>query len=72
MEAAWDAVYQCFRPMATCGSLPCIKELQDEGFDVQMMGFGAMSVYHANNEYCSLAAFKQGLQLLVQLVRVLQ
>jgi hypothetical protein len=124
MQLAWAEVYQSFRPMATCGSLPCIKELQDAGFDVQvrdcwgaggwqgcwlapgscakgsslplcgaqlqlagcaasadrrpaagapqMMGFGAMDVYHANNEYCSLAAFGKGMRLLAKLVQVLE
>jgi hypothetical protein len=127
MQRAWAEVYQSFRPMATCGSLPCIRELQDAGFDVQvgargaegrcggpmelegregrcatgsrhcagcscgwrralqvltaaawaagapqMMGFGAMDVYHANNEYCSLAAFGKGMRLLAKLVQVLQ
>jgi hypothetical protein len=37
-----------------------------------MMGFGAMSVYHANNEYCSLSAFSTGLRLLAKLVQILQ
>ncbi|XLU24205.1 hypothetical protein S245_060271, partial [Arachis hypogaea] len=34
------------------GSLPLIRELQDEGFDVQTAGYGLMATYHAQNEYC--------------------
>jgi hypothetical protein len=33
------------------GSLPLIKDLQDAGFDVQIVGFGRMSAYHAVDEY---------------------
>jgi len=33
---------------------------QDEGYDVQTLGFGKMSTYHANNEYCLLSDFAKG------------
>lgn len=38
MTAAFSEVYGFCKPYAITGSLPCIKELQDEGYDVQTMG----------------------------------
>ena len=46
----WLQVYGECKPYAITGSLPCIKELQDEGYDVQTLGFGKMSTHHALNE----------------------
>jgi acetylornithine deacetylase len=46
-------------PYSINGSLPLIRELQDEGFDVQISGYGSSSHYHANNECVSLEAMKK-------------
>ncbi len=62
-------VYGECKPYAITGSLPCIKELQDEGYDVQTLGFGKMSTYHALNEYCLLSDFQKGFLVLLQLIR---
>lgn len=40
VKHAFTEQYGTFQPLAITGSLPCIRELQDNGFDVQMMGFG--------------------------------
>ena len=37
-----------------CGSLPLVGDMQEAGFDLQISGYGKSSVYHGNNEYCSL------------------
>ncbi len=41
-------------------SLKALFLIQDEGYDVQTIGFGKMSTYHANNEFCLLSDFKKG------------
>ncbi|KAK8626264.1 hypothetical protein V6N13_133915 [Hibiscus sabdariffa] len=43
------------KPYSITGSLPLIRELKDEGFDVQTSGYGLMATYHAKNEYCLLS-----------------
>ncbi|XP_027097556.2 acetylornithine deacetylase-like [Coffea arabica] len=48
------------KPYSITGSLPLIRELQDEGFDVQTAGYGLMATYHAKNEYCLLTDMCQG------------
>ncbi|GAX82993.1 hypothetical protein CEUSTIGMA_g10420.t1 [Chlamydomonas eustigma] len=70
MFEAFKEVYGDCKPFSITGSLPCIRELQDEGYDVQTIGFGKMSTYHANNEYCLLSDFKKGFNVLVKLVQV--
>eukprot|EP00197_Chlamydomonas_leiostraca_P004747 CAMPEP_0202867528 /NCGR_PEP_ID=MMETSP1391-20130828/9483_1 /ASSEMBLY_ACC=CAM_ASM_000867 /TAXON_ID=1034604 /ORGANISM="Chlamydomonas leiostraca, Strain SAG 11-49" /LENGTH=429 /DNA_ID=CAMNT_0049547581 /DNA_START=14 /DNA_END=1303 /DNA_ORIENTATION=- len=68
MLKAFEDVYGSVKPYAITGSLPCIKELQDEGYDVQCTGFGKMATYHANNEYALLSDYKQGYRVLCRLV----
>ena len=58
-------------PMAITGSLPCIRDLQDEGFDVQTVGFGQMRWYHAVDEAASLAEFVKGHKVLSELITAL-
>ena len=70
MVEAFRSVYGSCKPFAITGSLPCIRELQEAGYDVQTMGFGKMSTYHANNEYALLSDFAKGFQVLVRLLNV--
>ncbi|BBN18864.1 hypothetical protein MPTK1_8g06150 [Marchantia polymorpha subsp. ruderalis] len=60
------------KPYSITGSLPLIFELQAEGFDVQTIGYGMMSTYHANNEYCLLSDFQQGFQVLANVIAILE
>lgn len=46
------------------GSLPLVRDLQRGGFDIQMTGFGNMSTYHADNEYCKLSDMEKGFRIL--------
>ena len=45
-------------PYSLTGSLPLVAEMQGNGFDIQLIGFGLMSTYHADDEYCSLKDMK--------------
>jgi len=46
---AFTAVTGDCKPFSITGSLPCIRDLQEAGFDVQTMGFGKLAAYHSNN-----------------------
>ncbi|XP_058189589.1 acetylornithine deacetylase isoform X1 [Rhododendron vialii] len=56
------------KPYSITGSLPLIRELQDEGFDVQTAGYGLMATYHAKNEYCLLSDMGQGYQVFASII----
>ncbi|KAG2484765.1 hypothetical protein HYH03_016419 [Edaphochlamys debaryana] len=68
MDTAFTKVYGYCKPYAITGSLPCIRELQDEGYDVQCIGFGRMATYHANDEYALLSDFQKGFEVMRELV----
>lgn len=69
---ATELVVGCVKPYSITGSLPLIRELQDEGFDVQTTGYGVMATYHARNEYCLLTDFKQGFKVLLNVISLLE
>ncbi|KAK2995919.1 hypothetical protein RJ640_029801 [Escallonia rubra] len=56
------------KPYSITGTLPLIRDLQDEGFDVQTAGYGLMATYHAKNEYCLLSDMCQGYQVFVSII----
>lgn len=60
------------KPYSITGSLPLIRDLQDEGFDVQTSGYGLMTTYHAKNEYCLLSDMCQGYQVFVSVIGQLE
>ncbi|KAJ4728704.1 acetylornithine deacetylase [Melia azedarach] len=60
------------KPYSITGSLPLIRNLQDEGFDVQTSGYGLMATYHAKNEYCLLTDMCQGFQVFVSIIAQLE
>jgi len=55
-------------PYSLTGSLPLVHDMQSEGFDIQLIGFGLMSTYHADNEYCSLNDMKDAARILATLI----
>ena len=67
LVAAFEAVTGSCAPYSITGSLPCIRDLQDAGFDVQTMGFGKLSAYHANNEFALLPDLKKGFKVMATL-----
>jgi acetylornithine deacetylase len=46
------------------GAIPLVKEMQDSGIDVQIIGYGATEAYHSNNEYCTLSGMEKGFNIL--------
>ncbi|KAG8382483.1 hypothetical protein BUALT_Bualt05G0081900 [Buddleja alternifolia] len=69
---ATEEVVGHVKPYSITGSLPLIRELQDEGFDVQTAGYGLMATYHAKNEYCLLSDMCQGYGVFVSIISQLQ
>ncbi|CAN0193753.1 unnamed protein product [Ectocarpus sp. 6 AP-2014] len=59
-------------PFAISGSLPLVRWLQDQGYDVQICGYGLSSRYHAENEYCSLEAMGNAVKILAGTVARLE
>uniref|UniRef100_A0A0E0NJG8 Acetylornithine deacetylase n=1 Tax=Oryza rufipogon TaxID=4529 RepID=A0A0E0NJG8_ORYRU len=59
-------------PYSITGSLPLIRELQDEGFDVQTAGYGLLKTYHAKNEYCLFSDMAQGFQVFLSIISQLE
>jgi acetylornithine deacetylase len=68
MRDAFVTVTGACDPMAITGTLPCIRDLQDAGFDVQTCGFGLLRTYHANNEFGLLADFADGFKVLAHII----
>lgn len=60
------------KPYSITGSLPLIRELQDEGFDVQTAGYGLTATYHAKNEYCLLSDMCQGYRVFTSIISQLE
>ncbi|KAK2426287.1 acetylornithine deacetylase [Trifolium repens] len=69
---ATEEVVGNVKPFSVAGSLPLIKELQDEGFDVQACGYGLMETYHAKNEYCLFTDMSQGYWVLASIIAQLE
>lgn len=59
-------------PFAITGSLPCVAELKEAGFDLQITGFGKSTVYHADNEYCLLSDMQAAVKVLARIIAKLQ
>jgi len=59
------------KPYSICGSLPLVYELQQEGFDLQLGGYGLSAKYHGTNEYALLSAMKNGFQIFQKLINKL-
>ncbi|KAL6349335.1 hypothetical protein AAG906_033991 [Vitis piasezkii] len=72
LSKATEEVVGYVKPYSITGSLPLIRELQDEGFDVQTSGYGLMATYHAKNEYCLLSDMCQGYQVFVSIISQLE
>ena len=68
LKEAFVAETGACEPMAITGSLPCIRDLQDAGFDVQTLGFGLLRTYHAVDELGRLQDFRTGHRVLCKVL----
>jgi len=55
-------------PYSLTGSLPLVHDLKSAGFDIQLIGFGLMSTYHADNEHALLSDMKDAAKILSKLI----
>mmetsp|Transcript_21123 Transcript_21123/g.34678 ORF Transcript_21123/g.34678 Transcript_21123/m.34678 type:complete len:447 (+) Transcript_21123:1752-3092(+) len=56
-------------PYSITGSLPLVREMQKEGFDLQITGFGLSKTYHADNEYVLLSDMRDAFKVLSLLIQ---
>ena len=68
LERAIRRVRGRVRRFSMTGALPLVRDLQRQGFDVQVTGFGRSEYYHAPNEQARLADFRDGFEILWDLV----
>ena len=68
--AATKAIKGEAKPYSICGSLPLVGEMQEQGFDIQLTGYGTSSTYHADNEFCRMTDMKDAFQILVKLMEL--
>jgi len=64
--------YASVKPFSVNGSLPLVKMMQKQGFDIQLCGFGLMSVYHGVNEYCTLQDMTKAHEVLLRTMCLLE
>lgn len=69
---AFRETFSDVKPFSVSGSLPLVNMMQKWGFDLQMCGFGLMSVYHGVNEYCSLNDMKKAYTVILRVVCLLE
>jgi len=55
-------------PYSIGGSLPLVYELQQEGYDLQIAGYGLSAKYHGVNEYAKLSDMTKGFKILQTLI----
>uniref|UniRef100_A0A6V3N8G9 Peptidase M20 dimerisation domain-containing protein n=2 Tax=Lotharella globosa TaxID=91324 RepID=A0A6V3N8G9_9EUKA len=67
---ATEAVKGKAVPYAITGSLPLVRKMQREGFDLQITGYGLSKTYHADNEYCLLSDMSDAFAILVRLIEL--
>ena len=54
------------KPVAMGGSLPSVRMLQRDGFDVQIIGFGVEQEFHADDEFCLMSDVRDGFKVLCE------
>jgi acetylornithine deacetylase len=70
-EATRTVLGDC-KPYSIGGSLPLIRDLQDQGFDVQISGYGLSARYHADNEYASLTSLQNATRIISNVIAILE
>lgn len=63
LHAATGDVLGESKPYSITGSLPLVGDMQEAGYDVQICGYGHSSVYHGDNEYCSISAMQNAFNI---------
>lgn len=69
---ATEKILGSVKPYSIGGSLPLIRDLQDDGFDVQIAGYGISSRYHADNECSSLTSLKNATRIISTVIGIME
>ena len=56
------------KPYSITGSLPLVADLRRSGMDLQLIGFGLSTVYHADNEYIEWGDVRNGGRVCLEFV----
>lgn len=59
-------------PYSIGGSLPLVRDMQDDGFDIQIAGYGFAARYHADNECASIAALGNATRIISRICSLLE
>lgn len=72
LVSATEHVLTQVKPYAIGGSLPLVRDMQNEGFDIQIVGYGLSAKYHANNECASLTDLKKATKVLAKISSLIE
>eukprot|EP01041_Mallomonas_annulata_P000871 gene871-1695_t len=70
--AATKGVTGSCEPYSISGSLPLVRDLQEDGFDLQICGYGQSTKYHATNESASLSGLKTAVKIISKVVAAME
>lgn len=70
LENATKKVTGICNVVSCLGSLPLVKNLMDQGFDLQIIGYGNGASYHADNEYCTFSGMKIGFDIMSHISQI--
>jgi acetylornithine deacetylase len=59
-------------PYSIGGSLPLVRDMQDDGFDIQIAGYGFAARYHADNECASISALGSATKIIARICSMLE
>eukprot|EP00501_MAST-03F_sp_TOSAG23-6_P001940 GSMAST32.ASY1.ANO1.2021.1 assembled CDS len=62
--AALCSSIKCVKGESKPCTLPLVREMRDNGFDIQITGFGLMQYYHKADEACSFKDMKEATKIL--------
>jgi acetylornithine deacetylase len=68
LSGATNRVLGKVAPYSLTGSLPLVSDLKDQGFDVQLIGYGCQDAYHADNEYAKYSDMADGFRIIANMV----
>ena len=68
LKGATEKILGKVVPYSIGGSLPLVSDLQKQGFDVMIAGYGFSSKYHADNESVSIDSMSKALRILSTVV----
>lgn len=70
VDATTEVKGEPAKPYSISGSLPLVRQMQKEGFDIQITGYGDSKAYHADNEFASLKSMEDAFQILLRIVSI--